>query len=196
MDNFVKKGCLATLAAPYTVVAGAGALVGNLFGVAVDDVTSGADGVFHLEGIFDLLCVTTDTPAQGAKMYWDNSAKKTTSTAAGNTAIGTCMVTKASGPAVCQILLQPNGGNQKIMTGETALDGTNPTAVVTGLTAIVGFVATLKGSAAPGLSTSTLTATVSAGTASVYAWKPTGAGDTTLIASTGTETFYWVAVGY
>lgn len=82
-----------------------------------------------------------------------------------------------------------------VARGETALDGTNPTAVATGLTTIVSFVCSLKGSAAPGLSTSCLSATVSAGTASVYAWKPTGAGDTTLIASTGTESFYWVAVG-
>lgn len=195
MKIFVKEGDVASLTAPYTVVSGAGALVGNVFGVAVDDVTSGAEGVFALEGIFDLLCVTTDTPAQGDKVYWDNSAKKCTSTAAGNTAIGICMVTKTSGPATVQVLLVPSGGNRKVMCGETALDGSNPTPVVTGLTTIISFVATLKGSAAPGVGTSKLTAVISSGTANVYAWKVTGAGDTTLIASAGTESFYWVAVG-
>lgn len=83
----------------------------------------------------------------------------------------------------------------KLARGETALDGSNPTPVVTGLTTIVAFVAILKGSAAPGVGTSVLTATVSSGTASVYAWKPTSDSDPTLIASTGTESFYWVAVG-
>jgi hypothetical protein len=83
----------------------------------------------------------------------------------------------------------------KIARGETALDGSNPTAVATGLTTVVAFVATLKGTAAPGVGTSILTADISGATANVYAWKVTGAGDTTLIASTGTESFYWVAVG-
>jgi len=83
----------------------------------------------------------------------------------------------------------------KVNYGATALDGSNPTAVSTGLTTIVAFTATLQGASAPALSTSVLTVTVSGGTASVYAWKPTGAGDTTLIASTGTETFQWVAIG-
>lgn len=83
----------------------------------------------------------------------------------------------------------------KVARGVTALDGSNPTPVVTGLTTIVSFVASLVGSVAPGLGTADLTVTISAGTASVYAWKPTAAGDATLIASTGTESFQWVAVG-
>lgn len=84
----------------------------------------------------------------------------------------------------------------KVARGETALDGSNATPVATGLTTVVAFVATLKGSAAPGLGTQKLTAVIdTGGSVNVYAWKPTGAGDCTLIASTGTESFYWVAVG-
>lgn len=83
----------------------------------------------------------------------------------------------------------------KIARGETALDGSNPTSVAHGLTTCVAFVATLKGTAAPGVGTSVLTANINGANVDVYAWKVTGAGDTTLIASTGTESFYWVAVG-
>lgn len=79
--------------------------------------------------------------------------------------------------------------------GETALDGSNPTPVVTGLTTVTGFAATLAGSAAPGVGTSVLTHVISGGTVNVYAWKVTATGDSTLIASTGTETFGWVATG-
>jgi hypothetical protein len=82
-----------------------------------------------------------------------------------------------------------------VARGETALDGSNPTPVVTGLSTVTGFSATLKGSAAPGVGTTTLTYTSSAGTVSVYAWKPTSNSDPTLIASTGTETFGWTAIG-
>ena len=83
----------------------------------------------------------------------------------------------------------------KIARGETALDGSNPTTVATGLTTVIAFTATLKGTAAPGVGTSCLTANISGTDVNVYAWKVTGAGDTTLIASTGTESFYWIAVG-
>jgi hypothetical protein len=88
----------------------------------------------------------------------------------------------------------PTAGS-RVAGGSIALDGSNPTAIATGLTTVTGFSATLQGSAAPGLGTSALTHTISSGTVSVYAWKPTGAGDTTLIASTGTETISWVAFG-
>lgn len=83
----------------------------------------------------------------------------------------------------------------KIARGETALDGSNPTPVSTGLTTVIAFVATLKGSAAPGVGTSVLTAVISGATGNVYAWKPTSNADPTLVASTGTESFYWIAVG-
>lgn len=83
----------------------------------------------------------------------------------------------------------------KIARGETALDGSNATPVTTGLTTCIAFVATLKGSSAPGVGTSVLTAVISGGDANVYAWKPTSNADPTLIASTGTESFYWVAIG-
>lgn len=83
----------------------------------------------------------------------------------------------------------------KVARGETALDGSNPTSVAHGLTTCVSFVAVLKGTAAPGVGTSILTANINGANVDVYAWKVTGAGDTTLIASTGTESFYWVAVG-
>ncbi len=86
----------------------------------------------------------------------------------------------------------------KVARGEAALDGSNPTPVATGLATVVAFTATLKGTAAPGDSTSVLTADISGATVNVYAWKHTtggAAGNPTLVASTGTESFYWVAIG-
>lgn len=83
-----------------------------------------------------------------------------------------------------------------IARGETALDGSNPTPVATGLTTVVSFVATIKKATALGTALTQLTADISTGgTVNVYAWKVTSSSDTTLIASTSTESFYWVAVG-
>lgn len=110
--------------------------------------------------------------------------------------IGTALEAAAAAGDIIEVLRFDAGG-LKVVRGETALDGANPTPVATGLTTVVAFTATLKGTAAPGLGTSMLTANIAgaAGNVDVYAWKPTGAADTTKIASTGTETFYWVAVG-
>src|SRR5574341_438632 len=77
--------------------------------------------------------------------------------------------------------------------GEAALDGGNPTPVATGLNTVVAFLVQLKGTAAPGVGTSVLTTDISGTTGNVYAWKVTSAANPTLIASTGTESFYWVA---
>lgn len=76
-----------------------------------------------------------------------------------------------------------------IARGATALDGSNPTAVATGLTSVVAFVAAVRST-----DVSTGTAYVTHGapsgaTVNLYAWQKDGS------ASTGTETVDWVAVG-
>lgn len=90
---------------------------------------------------------------------------------------------------------QTTGTALKVAGGVAALDGGNPTPIATGLATIVGYVVGLAGSAAPGVGTSVLTAAASGSTLNVYGWKVTGTGDATLIASTGTDAFSWIAVG-
>jgi len=97
--------------------------------------------------------------------------------------------------AVWEAVQTAAAGSSRQASGSAALDGTNPTPVVTGLTTITSAIVTLRGNAAPGVGTSVLTTGISAGTLSVYAWKPTDATNPTLIASTGTETFDWAAWG-
>jgi hypothetical protein len=83
----------------------------------------------------------------------------------------------------------------KLARGETALGGSNPTAVTTGLTSILACAATIKLASAPGVGTSLVTYGSSGGTMNVYGWKVTSSSVTTLVASTGTETVGWVCVG-
>lgn len=75
------------------------------------------------------------------------------------------------------------------------LDGTNPTSVAHGLTTCLAAFAQLVGSVAPGSSTSLLTCVINGANIDVYGWKPTGAALTDLVASGGTETFNWFAIG-
>jgi len=84
----------------------------------------------------------------------------------------------------------------RMVAGVTALDGSNPTPVATGLTTIVAAVATINKTSAPGVGTCAVTTEfATGGTLNLYGWKPTASGDCTLIASTGTENVAWIAWG-
>lgn len=95
MKKFISDGDTLTLAAPYTRTSGQAALIGGIFGVAQDDVTSGADGVFVTRGVFDLTKVGSQAWTVGAAIYWDDTNKYCTTTAPGNTLVG--YATKAVG---------------------------------------------------------------------------------------------------
>jgi hypothetical protein len=97
--------------------------------------------------------------------------------------------------AQVNLLAQGVASGYKVARGETALDGSNPTDAATGLATIVACTASIKSTSAPGVGTSTLTYTTSGATLSLYGWRPTSSSDTTLVASTGTETVGWVCVG-
>jgi predicted RecA/RadA family phage recombinase len=108
-SNFVQCGETIRLTAPYGRLSGEAALIGHLFGVALADVDSSAEVEWSIEGVWDLVCVSTDTPAQGDKLYWDDSAKKITTTSSANTYVGVCAVTKTSGPTTVRIRLNGIG---------------------------------------------------------------------------------------
>ena len=104
MTNFVKSGDNLTLAAPYDVLSGGGFKVGNVFGVAANDTLLGADVECDVEGVYDL-AKDTSTFAQGDLAYWDDSAKKVTSTVGSNLLIGAVEVAAATGVATVRVNL-------------------------------------------------------------------------------------------
>lgn len=106
MNNQVlEPGDRLQLTAPYARSAGQGALIGSIFGVAVSDVASGAEGVFAVEGVFDITKLSTDTPAQGAKLYWDDTNKRLTTTSMSNTLVGVATRAQISGDTTARIRL-------------------------------------------------------------------------------------------
>ena len=162
-----------------------------------------ADGVLVSSSRGITLQVGTAVPTNGTSGYAPGGIFMDQDAAAGsqfyiNEGTGTSSTFRALASVTSAAGVVGVAAGYKIARGETALDGSNPTPVATGLTTVVSFTATLKGTAAPGDSTSVLTADISGPTVNVYAWKHTtggAAGNPTLIASTGTETFYWTAVG-
>jgi predicted RecA/RadA family phage recombinase len=211
MNNFQSKGDTLTLVAPYDVVSGAGFQVGGIFAVAVASALSGAAIVGMRVGEHELVKAGSQAWTAGDPIYWDNSAKVCTNINTNDLFVGfaTEAVASGAGDTLGKVVLVPNlsavlqgvtgvGAGYKIARGSaTALDGSNPTPIATGLTTIVSASVQLRGTAAPGDNTSVLTTdyTGSDDTLNVYAWKNTSGSDPTLVASTGTETFDWIAIG-
>ncbi|MGO9008600.1 MAG: DUF2190 family protein [Bryobacteraceae bacterium] len=98
MNNYISRGETCTLTAPYDVSSGGGALVGSVFGVACGDVANTQVGEFRIKGVIDL-AKDASTFAEGALVYWDNTAKDATSTALNNTKIGVAVPTQPDGSA-------------------------------------------------------------------------------------------------
>lgn len=106
MQNYVQKGETITMLIPSGgLVAGAGYLNGSLFGVASVGGAEGAEDEFQLVGVFDLPKKAGDTPAVGAKLYWDATNKYLTTTATGNTRVGVAIIAALSGDATVRTRL-------------------------------------------------------------------------------------------
>lgn len=108
MTNFVQDGDILTLVAPYAVASGAGAKIGFIFGVATAAIANGASGEFAVCGVFDL-AKDSSTFAAGDKVFWDDTNKCVTSTAAGNMRIGRATAAAATGKATVNVLLDEAG---------------------------------------------------------------------------------------
>jgi predicted RecA/RadA family phage recombinase len=96
MKNYVQKGEILTLTAPYDRTSGQGFQVGALFAVAAYDALSGAMVEGQTCGIFDLAKVSAQAWAIGDKIYWDNSAKLCTTVSAGNMLVGVATAVAAN----------------------------------------------------------------------------------------------------
>ena len=97
MKNYVDDGATVTVAAPYAVASGAGALLGTLFGVAQAAAANAATVVLVTRGIFYLPKAASQAWTVGAAIYWDDTNKVCTTTATGNTLIGKAVAAVGSG---------------------------------------------------------------------------------------------------
>jgi predicted RecA/RadA family phage recombinase len=98
MQNYVQRGQTLTVTAPYALTSGGGCRVGNLFGVAVNTQASGDLSEIVTEGVFDLI-KDGSTFASGDLVYWDDVAKKASSTVGSNLLIGHATLDQPSGVA-------------------------------------------------------------------------------------------------
>lgn len=105
MKNYVHKGEVLTVTAPYDLASGAGCLVGKIFGVSCGIYASGdTEAQIATVGVFNL-AKDGSAFAQGDNVYWDDVAKAATLTAAGNALIGQAEVAVLAGGATVRVRL-------------------------------------------------------------------------------------------
>lgn len=120
MKNYVQPGNVIsyTLGSGETTLASGKAVkIGLLVGVIASLARNGQTVFFtqasaendvaqvSLEGVYTLPKTTGEAWTQGAKVYWDNTAKAVTTTASGNTAMGYAWAAYSSGATSGDVLL-------------------------------------------------------------------------------------------
>lgn len=120
----------------------------------------------------------------------DGSNVATDTAMTGDVSITNGGVTSISSGITTHKLAAGVAAGYAVARGITALDGSNPTTVVTGLTTITGISVVLNRSTALSSGTAFVTYNnISGGSFDLYAWVLAGT------ASTGTENVAWTAVG-
>jgi len=109
MKNYTQDGKTITLTAPAGGVAsGAGVLIGSLFVVPLHSASAGEAFEARTTGVIEMP-KAAGAVTEGAKLYWDNTAKNVTTTATANTFIGYAAQAQASGDATVRVLLRQAG---------------------------------------------------------------------------------------
>ena len=90
MRNYVQPGNSLAIAVPYAggILSGQGVLVGALFGVAAVDGAQNATIEAATQGVFDITKEPALAITAGARLFWDNTNRRLTTTATGNFQVG------------------------------------------------------------------------------------------------------------
>lgn len=107
MARFYHDGNALDFTAPIGgVVAGLFYLIGNTLVFAATSAAAGALFAGYVEGVYeDAVATTSQAWTEGALLYWDNTNKRFTTTASGNTKAAVAAAAKASAAAVGRVKL-------------------------------------------------------------------------------------------
>ena len=107
MRNFIQPGDSLAVAVPYAggVTSGQGVLVGALFGVAAVDGAQNATIEVQTKGVFDLSKQPALAITAGARVFWDDTNRRITTTATGNYQVGLCTVAALAADATVRVML-------------------------------------------------------------------------------------------
>ncbi|RYF54922.1 MAG: DUF2190 family protein [Comamonadaceae bacterium] len=106
MKNFVQIGDVLDYTPGGAVASGAVVVIGARIGIAVTAIAAGETGALRVKGVVELAKLGTDTPAQGALLYWDAGNSRLTTTAGSNVLAG--YAAKAAGNGTTTVWLHLN----------------------------------------------------------------------------------------
>lgn len=86
--NYIQPGAVLDHVAAAALTSGTPILIGKRLAVPLKNAAIGETVSVQVEGVFKLTKVTADVVAQGALLYWDDTAKKLTTTVGTNTLAG------------------------------------------------------------------------------------------------------------
>lgn len=106
MKNFVKRGEVIDYVntSGSDINSGDLVIIGALIGFAQTDIASGATGAVLLKGVFTVAKANMAF-TQGAKLYWDNTAKNATTTTTSNTLFAVAHTAALAGDLTAEIQL-------------------------------------------------------------------------------------------
>jgi predicted RecA/RadA family phage recombinase len=105
MKNFVKPGYIVTKTHSAAVVSGQAILNGTELVVATGAYAANAEGEYVRAGVVSIVKQPALAIAQGVEVYWDDTNKRITTTASGNTLCGVSDKAALAGDAEVEILL-------------------------------------------------------------------------------------------
>lgn len=105
MKAYIQPGENLEVVAPYAVTAGAGLQVGSIVGIAQAPAALSEAVVISRRGVFEVARATGAAWAQGANIYWDNTAKLFTATVGSNKMVGAAAVAALSADTTGFVLL-------------------------------------------------------------------------------------------
>jgi predicted RecA/RadA family phage recombinase len=106
MKNRIQEGDVLALTTPSGgVTSGQAILVGVILAIAVADYAQTVVGQYYVRGVFSVPKLSTDVVAEGVILYWDDTNKRLTVTASGNTKVGYATAAAGNGATTANILL-------------------------------------------------------------------------------------------
>jgi predicted RecA/RadA family phage recombinase len=107
MKTYVQAGDRLDLTPAADVAAGTGYLFGAaLFGVAMNDVTSGTSGVFLTEGVVTIAKTSALAISVGDRLFWDPINKVVNKTATAQQQVGIAVEAAANPSATVKMLIE------------------------------------------------------------------------------------------
>lgn len=120
MKNFIQPGETLKFTAPSGgVVSGGAYKIGALVVVAVADAAEAAAFEGVVKGVFEVTKVSAQAWTEGAKIYWDDTAKKFTTVSTSNTLVGIAADAAANPSSTGKLVLQgtPSDPGQSGVSG-------------------------------------------------------------------------------